>query len=182
MGDPARSPFFRSHQTEPLSTVLINANGNPIEYIDCVADTANLKACLLAYISASTYANEITEAPADFGDVATEAFPLLIEIPDAHKNLPDNYDKTNGWSDGDGGIKALKLYKGMHVWLKGSTLTAAQGETLVHAASGLVTNVGDPDGKVHAVSQYAYKALTALSAGTWIPCEVLGLTSIDATA
>jgi len=181
MGNVARSPLFRSHQTEPLSTVLINANGNPIEYVNVIADTANIYPGLLVYISATSYSNEVTECPANYGDISTEGLPLLVEIPASHQNFTGNYEKDTAFPDG-ASFKALRLYKGMDVWLKGSSLTAAQVELLVHAASGLVTNTGDPDGAAIDQSSFAYTALTALTSGTWIPGTVEGKVTFDKTA
>lgn len=182
MGVVARSPYFRSFQTEPMSTVLIAANGNPIEFFNCIADTGNLHAGLLVYITASSFANHITEAPADFGDISTEGFPGIIEIVQAHKNLAGNYNKTETFPDNTGGITVLRLYKGMDIWVQGGTLTAAISELLVHAASGLVTNTGDPDGAAIDQASYAYRALTALSAGTHIPVRVEDRQTFDKSA
>ena len=70
----------------------------------------------------------------------------------------------------------------MDVWARGSTLTAAQAELLVNAASGVITNVGDPDGAAIDQASYGYRALTALSAGTWIPVKVEDRQAFDKSA
>lgn len=181
MGVVARSPLWRSDATEPMKSVLINPNGNPVEYVNFTADTAAIKPGMLVYITATTYPNEVTECPADYGDISTEGMPFLVEIPEAHINFPGNYEKDTAFPD-LASFKALRLYKGMDVWGKGSTLTAGQLELLVHAASGLITNTGDPDGAAIDQSSYAYRALTALTSGTWIPVKVEDRQTFDKTA
>lgn len=181
MADPARSPFFHSHGTEPLSTVLINANGCPISYLPVIADTANIYSGMLVDITASSYPNEVTELGAAQGKDHLDPAPLLIEIDPAHMSLPLNYDKTTKHPD-LAKMRALELFVGMDVWLKGSTLTCTMGETLIPHTAGLVTNVGDPDGEAIDQVAYSFRALTALTSGTWIPCRVTGRQAHDKSA
>ena len=181
MGTVSRSPFFHSHATEPLATVLINPNGNPISYIPIVADTANIYSGLIVDLTATTYPNEVTEMGAKQGKDHLDQHPLLVEIDPAHISLPLNYDKTTAHPD-LAKMRGLELFVGMDVWCKGSTLTAAQDETLVPAANGLVTNMGDPDGETIEATAWGFRALTALTSGTWIPCRVLGRVTYDDTA
>jgi len=170
-----------SNATEPLSSVLIDPMTSPVRYLPGVTDEASIYAGLLVYLTAGSYPNDFTRCAALHGKIATHGKPYLVEAPDADIHMAYNYDFTTAYSDKDP-IKILELFPKMWVWVKGSTITAALGETLVHAANGLVTNVGDPDGEVHAISCYAYKALMTVTSGTWVPVEVLGLTSIDNTA
>lgn len=178
MGDVSRSVYFRSHATEPMSTVLINPNGNPISYLPVIADTANIYSGMLVDITASTYANEVTELGAQQGKDHKDPAPLLIEIDPAHMSLPLNYDKTTVHPD-LAKMRALELFVGMDVWLKGSSLTCTLDETLVPAASGLVTNVGDPDGEAIDTVSYTFRALAPLTSGTWVPCRVTGREAFD---
>lgn len=182
MGTVGRSWLFHSHATQPMSSILIDPNGNPIQYFPGVADTANIYAGLLVYRTATTYENEVTECPADYGDIATEGFPMAVEIEPVDIHMDENYDIDTAYADGDPIPRLLKLYPGMWIWVKGSSLTAAQDELLVHAASGLVTNVGDPDGAAIDQASYAYRALADISSGTWIPVEVVGRQAFDKTA
>ena len=178
MGTASRSPYFHSHATEPMSTVLINPNGQPVSYLPVVADTANIYSGMLVDITASTYPNEVTELGAQQGKDHLDPHPLLIEIDPAHESLPLNYDKTTAHPN-LAKMRALELFVGMDVWLKGSTLTCSQDETLVPAAAGLVTNMGDPDGEAIEQTAFAFRALTALTSGTWIPCRVLSRATFD---
>ena len=174
----ARSYVFKSHGTEPLGTVLINANGNPVSYIPVVADTATIYSGLLVDHTAGVYSNHVSAMGAKQGKDHLDKSPLLIEIDPAHMSLPDNYDKTTAYPD-NSKMRALELFVGMDVWVKGSSLTAAQDESLVCAANGLVTNVGTAVGETIDATAYGFRALSPLTSGTWIPVRYLGRITYD---
>ena len=178
MGTASRSYVFHSHATEPLSTVLINPNGKPISFLPVVADTANIYAGLLVERTASLYENEVTEMGAKQGKDHLDMSPLLIEIEEASMHLPDNYDKATQYPD-KASMKALELFVDMDIWVKGSSLTVHQDETLVPAANGLVTNMTDPDGEVIEKVGWGFRALSDVSSGTWIPVRFLGRVTYD---
>jgi len=180
MGVVSPSVLFHSRETEPLSTVLINDGGALVERKTMTADTANLKPGMLTYITASTYPNEITESGAEHGKLTTSGGIWVVDIEASTANLAQNWTKDTAYADLDS-VQAFHLRSGMQIWLRGSSLTAALEEILVPAASGLITNVDDtsPDDLVY--NAHSFKALTALTSGTWIPCEYVGLSAIDST-
>ena len=178
MANCARSYVWHSHATEPMNSVLINPNGNPVSYLPVVADSGNIYAGLLVDQTGTTYLNEVTEMGAQQGKDHLDKSPLLVEINSDHMNLPLNWDKTTAYPDG-AKLKALELFVGMDVWCKGSTLTTLQDETLVPAAAGLVDNMTDPDGEVIEQVAWGFRALAPMTSGTWIPCRYLGRVTFD---
>lgn len=181
MGTVARSPLWKSDQTEPDDTILISPGGNAVDLADLIADTANIKPGLCTYITASTYPNEVTESGAVHGDDALAQTQFSIEIPAHHIRFPGNYEKDIAFDDLDP-MQGFEQKPGMKIWMKGSSLTCALGELLTNAANGLVANVGDPDGVAIDISAFAYKALSAMTSGTWMPCLIMAKSAFDKTA
>ena len=93
MGTVSESPYFRSKMTEPLSTVLIDCPGD-VEKIPVIADEASIIPGYICYISASTYANEISMCDAVHGKTALQGQILVVEIEASDIHHPTNYDKT----------------------------------------------------------------------------------------
>ncbi len=179
MGSVSRSPLFDSDQTEPLSTVLISDGGAEIIRRTMTADTANLGAGLLCYITGTTYPNDVTEAGKEHGAADQTIGSLwVVDIEASTAKLPTGYDNSTTYADGDP-IQCIHLEIGMKFWAKGSTLTAAQGEILVTAAVGLVSNQDDASADAITLSIDGFRALTALTSGTWIPVQYIGPVGVD---
>ena len=180
MGTVSNSPYFRSKMTEPLSTVLID---NPLdaEKIPVIADEASIVPGMITFISASTYANEISMADAVHGKTALQGQILVVEIESSDIHHPANFDKTTAGADLQP-MQAYVIKKDMKFWAKGSTLTAAEDEELVCGANGVITNVGDPDGVAIDEVSHTFVALAAITSGTWIPVRYVGKFAHDKSA
>ena len=182
MGTVARSIMFQSDQTTPLDSILIDSGGKNCELLDLEADSANLMPGLLAYTTANNVPNEVTEAGAAAGNTSQSIQLFVIEFNNSSVTvLRDGSELTTAQAD-RAPLKGYRLKPGMQFWAKGSTLTATLGEMLICAASGLVTNVGDPDGTAVDEICHGFMALAPISAGTWIPVEYLGKVAHDKTA
>ena len=181
MGTVARSPLYDSDQTEPLSTILISDGGAEVLRRTMTADTANLKPGMLVYITANTYPNEVTECGKEHGAADStigEIWVVDIEASTAH--MPQPYSKDTAYADLDP-VQCFKLANGMKFWGKGSSLTATISEILVTAASGLISNQDDPSPDAVALDLDGFRALTALTSGTWLPVQYIGRIGVDTT-
>ena len=181
MGTVARSPLWKSDQTEPDDTILISPGGNAVDLVDLITDTSNIKPGLCTYISANTYPNEVTESGAVHGDDSRVQTQFSIEIPAHHIRFPGNYEKDVAFDDLDP-CQGFEHKPGMKIWMKGTSLTCLLGENLTNGANGLVTNVGDPDGVAIDISAFVFKALAPMTSGTWVPCLIKAKTAFDKTA
>jgi hypothetical protein len=168
-----------TNMTQPLRSVLYRAGPNGWKKHNATADTANLKPGLLCYRSGgSSIFNAMTECPAKFGgDMQSGSIFIVIEQAST-KYLNGNFVLGTTYADLDP-IEVVELQKGDFVWLIGSSLTATQDEMLVTAASGLVTNVTDPDGLVVAVHAHAFRVAKAVTSGTYVLCEYMGIIGYD---
>lgn len=169
--------------TEPKQSLIIDPGPHGCPYQNYTADVATIKSGHATVVTGGgSVGNSLSLCGALHGSVATNDWPILVDIDPRHKQKPDDWDKATALPDLANVPRGFKPKWGAKVWMLGSTLTAAYGETLVHAANGLITNTGDPDGTVHAVSVFGYKCLKAVTSGTWVAVEALGLISIDDTA
>lgn len=180
MGTVSRSMLFKSDQTQPMSTVLISSGGNPTPKISAMCDTANLKPGLLCTRTATSYPTEMTEAGALFGSASEGNALFIVELEADTPYQNGQYVLETAYADLDP-ITVYELKPGMEVWCKGSSLTCEMGDILVPAASGLVTNVGDPDGVAIEKTAHGFMALASLISGTWIPVRYLGKVVFDNT-
>lgn len=181
MGTVSRSFMFHSDATQPMDTVLIKTGGNDCPLLTATADAASIVPGGLLTNTATTEPSEMTLAGAAIGGIGTDNELYICEIDRSTVNIAYGTDVGSiSYADNDT-IKVYELKPGMEVWCKASSLTAAIGERLVTAASGLVTNWGDPDGTTTAITGHQFLLLAAISSGTWVPCRYLGIQSFDNT-
>lgn len=177
----SRSVIFDSDMTRPMDTVLISTGGNACPLLQATADAASIAPCLILYRSASTYANEMTQAGAVHGDDALLQDLYVCEIdPSSNAIARDGTEYDNAYADLDS-IKVYQLKEGMEFWAKASNLTCDVGEMLTTAANGLLTNVGDPDGVAIDIACPAFMALAAGTGVTYVPVRYLGRRAFDKT-
>jgi hypothetical protein len=185
MGTVARSAMFQSDLTEPYGTVLIKTGGQDCPLRSMMCDEANIRPCHMLSITATTYRTEMKMTATLIGQTALGPLGNDLWICEFDFGTPAiAYDGTqvdNLYADLDS-IKVYEMKTNMEVWAIGSTLTAAEGEILITANTGILTNVGDPDGTAIDESARGFMALTALSAGTYIPVRDIGHFAHDKSA
>jgi hypothetical protein len=181
MGTCSRSVLFDSDMTEPFNTVLIKTGGNDCPIVNLTSDEASHTPCMLTYITATTYANEVKHLEAAHGSTSLNNTCFVVEFDFGTPAIA--YDGTqvdNAYADLDS-LKAYEVKKNMEFWGKGSSLTSLLGEILISADNGLLTNVGDPDGATIAVTAFGFMAIAAMSSGTYQPVRAVDKVAYDAT-
>src|SRR4030042_639372 len=174
MGNVAQSLEWDGLATAPTDSIRIWPKGG--KTFTAFTGSANLMPGLACYLSAAP--NTFIEAGAILGKTATEGFLYVVEVEAESVYQAENYVLATAYA-ASVSCRVFRPKVGDQFWLKGSSLTCAEQETLVTAANGLWTNVGDPDGQVGAAMAWACKALAPLTSGTWVPGEFIGMHTFD---
>jgi len=172
-----------------------------VRRLTATADTANLLAGLLCYLTGTTQANDMTEAGALRGNTDEQgdlfvveivehdpAFPTTTARPQYPNKIP-NSDVSASIADykhaANDDIIVIPLEIGMKVWLLiGNDITAdtTYGNIYYPAANGYVGAGGDPDGAAIDKVAHAFKALATFTNSNWALFEYIGYKAFDNTS
>ena len=163
-------PYDRIMLESPMGSKFFNAHD----------DAGSMVAGMLCYRSATTQANDMTACAAEWGDIGTEGKIYVVEIPGSDIHMATNFDKTTTYSQNDP-ILIREIRIGDRLWLKGSTCTCVEDTTLYPANSGLVDVGSKPSEAAIEKTSHTFIALGAMTSGTWMVGEYVGITAYDDT-
>lgn len=180
MGDFVHGICSPGEGTKPLDRIMLESPMGS-KFFTAHDDAGSLEIGWLVYRTAGTQLNDMTKAAAKMGGRPDQAKLYVVELPSSDIHMPENFggDLTTVYTIEDP-IVVREIRIGDRLWLKGSSLTVSEDEFVVPAA-GYVARVGDPDGVTIALTGHAFLALGALSSGSWMVGEYLGLVTYDDT-
>lgn len=172
-----------------------------VRRLSATADTANLYAGLLTYLTGTTQANDMTEAGAHHGSTDQQGKLYSVEIVEHDPNFPSTSDTptfpnkipnsdvsgtiANYKHAANKPIKVIPLEVGMYVWgIIGLDITADVTKDYIYypAANGQIAASGDPDGAVIEKTAHAFRAVATFTNSNWALFEYMGFKAFDNTA
>lgn len=164
--------------TEPYDRIMLESPMGS-KFFTAHDDAGSLEVGWLVYRTGGTQANDMTKAAAKMGGRPDQAKIYVVELPGSDTHKATNYDKTTTSSANDP-ILIREIRLGDRLWLKGSTLTCVE-DNLVVPAAGFVAPVTDPNGETIERCAHAFISLGAMTAGTWMVGEYVGIVAYDDT-
>ena len=167
-----------------------------VKRISVRADTANLRMGMLVYLTATTQANDMTEAGANYGNGDTEGilcvvegvehdlgFATTVEQPELPNRIPNISATATDYNQAaNGTIIVIPIEIGMVFWCLGSsdaTFDAVFGTLYRPAENGLVTPL-PAAGTAIDVRSWVFRALASNTNQNWLITQSMGLVAYDA--
>jgi len=134
---------------------------------------------LLVYKSGTAPDPEVTVLGALYGEsFEDQATIYIVEIPASHPSFPKAYDKSTAFTAQTDVFSIHRISIGDRMWLKGSSLSLDETDTVCSAADGTVVQYASTT--IDKWNIHTWRIIGVWSTATWVIGEYVGRTSQDA--
>jgi hypothetical protein len=154
-------------------------DGTVPEYSSASADSGQtIEPGLLVYKSGTAPDPEVTVCGAMYGSsFEDEATIYVVEIPASHPSFPSAYDKSTAFTAQTDTFSIHRISLGDRIWLKGSSLSLNETDTVCTAADGTVIQYASAT--IDKWNVHTFRIIGTWATATWVIGEYVGRTSQD---
>jgi len=134
---------------------------------------------ILVYKSGTAPDPEVTPCGVLYGSsFEDDATIYVVEIPASHPTFPKAYDKSTYFAYGADVFSIHRISIGDRIWLKGSSLSLNETDTVCTAAGGTVAQYASTTFDTY--NAHTFRIIGVWATATWVIGEYIGRTSQDA--